>query len=89
MNDGFKHLSNALAGLGAYRDGVGGVQSHGLLNGLLSAENVCRGQVDFVDDGNDFESVVDGEVGIGQRLGFNALAGVHHQQRTLTGGQRA
>ncbi len=89
MHDRFQHLVHALAGLGAHRDGVGGVQADGLLDGLLGAQNVGRGQVDLVDDGNDFEAVIDGQVGVGQRLRLHALAGVHHQQRALAGGQRA
>ena len=32
---------------------------------------------------------LDGQVGVGQRLGLDALAGVHHQQRALAGGQAA
>ncbi len=89
VDDGFEHLVHALAGLGAYRDGVGGVQSNGLLDGFLGAQNIGRGQIDFVDDGNDFEAVVDGQVGVGQRLRLHALAGIHHQQRALARGQRA
>ena len=49
----------------------------------------ARGQVDFVDDGNDFKAVVDGEVGVGEGLRLDALRCVDHQQRALAGGQRA
>ena len=89
MHDRLQHLGHALAGLGAHRDRVGRVQTHGLLDGLLRAQDVGRGQVDLVDDGNDLQAVVDGQVGIGQRLRLHALAGVHHQQRALARGQRA
>ena len=33
--------------------------------------------------------MIHGQIGVGQRLGLHALGGVHHQQRTLAGGQRA
>ena len=33
--------------------------------------------------------MVQGQVGIGQGLGLYALGGIHHQHRTLTGGQGA
>ena len=89
MDDGLEHVGDALAGLGADRDGVGGVQADGLLDGLLGCGHVSRGKVDLVDDGDDFQAVVDGEIGVGQGLGLHALAGVHHQQRALAGGQRA
>ncbi len=40
-------------------------------------------QVDLVDDGNDFEAVIDGEIGIGECLGFDALRGVDDEQRAF------
>ena len=89
VDDGFEHFVHALAGLGAHWNRIGGVQPDGLLNGFLGADDVGRGQVDFVDDGNDFEAVVDGEVSVGEGLGFHALACVDHQQRAFAGGQRA
>ena len=33
--------------------------------------------------------MIHGQIGVGQRLRLHALGGVHHQQRTLAGGQRA
>ena len=50
---------------------------------------VGGGQVDFVDDRYDFQVMLNGKVGVGQGLGFNALGGIHHQQRPLAGRQRA
>ena len=32
--------------------------------------------------------MVQRQIGVGQRLGLHALRGVHHQHRTLTGGER-
>jgi hypothetical protein len=45
-------------------------------------------QVDLVDDRDDLEVVVDGQVGVGQRLRLDALRGVDQQQRALAGRQR-
>ena len=89
MHDGFQHLVHALAGFGAHRDGIGSIQADRLLDSLLRAQNVGRWQVDLVDHGDDFESVMDGQVGIGQGLRLHALAGVHYQQRALARSQRA
>ena len=50
---------------------------------------LCAGKIDLVDDGDNLEPAVDGEVGVGQRLRLDALGGVHQQQRSLAGGQRA
>ena len=57
-----------------------------LLPGLL---RLRAGQVDLVEDGDDLEPGVHREVRVGQRLRLHALAGVHHQQGALAGGQRA
>ena len=40
-------------------------------------------EIDLVDDRDDFEVVLDGEIGIGERLGLDALRGVHEQQRAF------
>ena len=45
-------------------------------------------QIDLVDDRNDLEVVLDRQVGVGQRLRFDALRGVHQQQRAFAGGER-
>ena len=44
-------------------------------------------QVDLVQHRHDLVVVVDGLVDVGQGLGLDALAGVHHQDRALAGGQ--
>ena len=46
-------------------------------------------QIDFVDDGNDFEAVIDGEIGIGEGLGFDTLRGVDDEERAFAGGEGA
>ena len=47
------------------------------------------GQVDLVDDGDEFEIVLDGEIGVGERLRLDALRGVDDEQRALAGRKRA
>ena len=54
---------------------------------MLHAHGVCGGQVDLVDDRPDLQIVVQGQIGVGQRLSLDALAGVHHQHSPLAGGQ--
>ena len=68
---------------------VRGVEADGAFDHFLGALDVGAGKVDLVDDRNDFEAVVDGNVGVRQRLRFDALRGVHHQQRAFAGSQRA
>ena len=45
-------------------------------------------QVDLVDDRDDLEVVLDGQVRVRERLRFDALRRVHEQQGALTGRQR-
>ena len=59
------------------------------LDHFFGARNVGALQIDLVDDGNDLEAVIDGEIGVGERLGFDALRGVDDEQRAFAGGERA
>ena len=79
-DDGFQHVRNAEACLGRNLDGVGGVETDDLLDLLLDARHIGGGQVHLVEDGDDLVILVDRLVDVGQRLGLDALAGVHHQQ---------
>ena len=80
-------MPDALLGAGQHR--VRGVQPDHLLDLLADALRFGRRQVDLVDHRNDFEVVVQRQVGVGERLRFDALRGVHHQQRALAGLQAA
>ena len=88
MHDRFQHFVHSLACFGAHGDGVRSIQSDGLLDVFLGAENVGGRQVDLVDHRNDFQTVMDSQIGVGERLRLDALARVDHQQGTLARGQR-
>ena len=87
VHDSLQHVGHADAGLGADRNGVGGVQSDGLLDRLLGAHDVGRGQIDLVNHGNDLQPVIDRQVSISQGLRLDALRGIDDQQRALAGSQ--
>ena len=89
LHDRFQHIGHALPGLRADQQRIGSIESDRALDHLLRARNVGALQVDLVDDGNDFEAVIDRQVRIRQRLRLDALRGVHDQQRAFAGGQRA
>jgi len=56
---------------------------------LANALRLGRGQIDLVDHGDDFQVVVQRQVGIGERLRLHALRRVHHQQGAFAGLQAA
>ena len=89
MHDGFQHLVNADALLGADQHGVLGVESDHLLDLLANSLRLGGGEVDFIDHRDDFQVMMKRQVGVGQRLRFHALRGVHHQQRAFAGLQAA
>ncbi len=55
----------------------------------LGLGHVGGRQVDLVEHGDDLEVVVDGQVGVGHRLGLDPLRGVDDQHRAFASGQRA
>ena len=78
-----------MAGFGADKNGVGGVETDGAFDHFFCAGNVCALQIDLVDDGNNFEAVIDGEIGVGEGWGFNALRSVDYQQSAFAGSEGA
>ena len=57
LHDGFENVGHALAGLGADQHGVGGIETDRAFDHFLGALHVRAGQVNLVDDGNDFETI--------------------------------
>ena len=60
-----------------------------ILNLVLHPLGVGGGQVDLVEHRQDLQIVLQGQKGVGQSLGFDALGGVHDQHCALAGGQAA
>ena len=89
FDDGFQNIGYALAGFGADQASVRGIESDGAFDHFLGALDVGARQVDLVDDRNDLKAVVDGEVGVGERLRFDSLGGVNNQQGAFARSQRA
>ena len=84
-----QHVLDAHALLGGDQRTALGVQADFVLNLLLHHLGLGAGQVDLVDDGQDLQVVLQCQIHVRQRLGLDALGGVHHQNRALAGGQRA
>src|SRR5581483_5010538 len=89
LDDGFQNFRNALTGFGAYEHGVGGVKSDCTFDHFFGASDIGTGKIDLVDDRNNFETIVDGEIGVGKGLGFDALRGVDDEERAFAGSKGA
>jgi hypothetical protein len=50
--------------------------------------HIRRGQINLVDDGDNFQVVFHGQIEIGQRLGLNSLGRVDEQQSAFAGCER-
>ena len=88
-HDGFQNILNADAFLGAARNGRLAGHSQDVFQLLLRLGDVRVREVDLVDDRDDEQVLLGGEVVVGHGLRFHALGGIDHQQRTFAGAQAA
>jgi len=56
---------------------------------FIDGGNIGIGEIDLVDDGNEFEALFFCEVDVGDGLGFDTLGGIHNEEGSLAGGQGA
>ena len=89
LHDRFQHIGHALAGLGADQQRIGSIEADRALDHLFGAGDVGALQIDLVDHRNNFEAVIDRQIGVRQSLRFDALRGIDYQQRAFACGQRA
>ena len=87
MHNVLQHRGDVDALLGGDLRRVQRGQADDVLNLMLPPPRVGGGQVDFIEHRADLQVVVQGQIGVGQRLGLHPLGGVHHQHRPLAGGQ--
>ena len=88
-HDRLEDLVDADAFFGRGQDAVFAGQADDALDLFAHDFGLGAGQIDLVDDRDDLEVVLDGQVDVGQRLRLDALGRVDHQQRALAGRQRA
>ena len=73
MDDRLEDLRDAAPFLGAREDGPARIEADDLLDLAARLFRLRARQVDLVDDRDNLEVVLDGEVGVGERLRFDAL----------------
>src|SRR6266852_5830282 len=88
-DDGLEHLGHARPMLGGDGQRLVAVEPQRLGDLGARALDVGGGQVDLVDDGDDLEPAIVGEVEVSEGLRLDPLARVHHQERPLAGRERA
>jgi len=88
-DDGLEDVLDADAHLGGGGDGVLAGDGEDILELLLAFLDVRGGEVDLVDDGDDGEVLLHGEVEVRDGLGFDALGGIDHEDGTFAGGEGA
>ena len=89
LDDSFQDLVDTVARLGADHNGIGCIEADDVFDFLADPVRVGTGQVDFVDDGNDFQVVFQGQIDVSQGLGFDALRSIDDEQRPFASGQAA
>ena len=89
IHDSIQELLDADAGLARDVRRVGRVEAEAVLDFLRDFVRHGRRKVDLVQDGDDLEVTLDGEVAVGDGLGLDTLGRVHEQDRALAGGQAA
>ena len=82
-----QHRLDPFAGLGRGEERGRGFEPGHLLDLLADALRLGGREVDLVQHRHDLVVVVQRGIDVGERLGLDPLAGVHHQQRALAGGQ--
>ena len=88
FDDPRQDLLQPHAGLGARQHRVMGVQADDILDLGACFLSVGRGQVHLVQDRQNLDAELDRRVAVGDRLRLDALRGIDHQQRSLTGRKR-
>ena len=89
LHDSFQYVGHPLASLRADEHGIGSVESDGAFDHFFRSRNVGALQIDLIDDRNYFESVVDRQVGVGERLCFHSLGSVDDEQGAFARSQRS
>ena len=88
VHDRLEDLVDALAGLGAARDRVVGVDADHVLDLGAGAIGVGLRQVHLVEDRDDLDAEVERGVAVGDGLRLDALAGVDDEERAFARRQR-
>src|SRR5262249_62390320 len=86
-NDPFQHLWDPPPFLSAGEDRFAAIETDDLLDLLPHPLRVRAWEIDLVDHRQEFQSMIQSEISIGERLGLDPLGRVDHQNGSFTGGE--
>ena len=89
MNDLLQHLVHTQAGLATGGHDLLALAAQQVHDLVLHLFGVGRGQVHFVEDGDDLQVMLQGQVQVADGLRLDALGGVHDEQRPFARGDGA
>jgi len=89
FDDGFENVCDANTTFRANRESFVSRNGEDIFDLLFHVIRAGSGQVDFIDDGKNREIVARGEEGVGDGLGFDALAGVNDEESAFAGREGA
>ena len=87
LNDGLEHVGNVETRLGGDLHGVRSIDSDDLFDLLLYPIGLGAREIDLVQNRKDLEIVFERKIHVSEGLSLNALRGIDHQDRALTGSQ--
>ena len=87
-HDRFENLRHAGSLFGAGEHGARSVEADDLLDLPPRFFRLRAREIDLVDHGDDLEAVLDGQIGIRERLRFDTLRGIHQEQGAFAGRER-
>ena len=88
FDDRFQHIGDAQAGFGGNQHRIGRVEADHIFDLLLDAFGFGGGQIDLVEDRNNFVTIVDGLIDIRQSLRLDALRRIDHENRSFARRER-
>ena len=88
-DDGFEDVDDPDAHFGGGGDGVLAGDGEDVLELLAAARDIGGGKVDLVENGDDGEVLLHGEVDVGHGLGFDALGGIDDEDGAFARGEGA
>ena len=86
--DRFQYILDIQTVFRRYQRCIAGIQSDYIFNFLAHNIRLCTGKINFIDNRNDFQIIIQSQIDIGQCLCLDALCRIHNQNGSLTGRKR-